>query len=327
MIGPTAAPRYDAAWAEAAVARIAADCSGHLGLAARHLETGEELSWQPRATVGTASAVKVGIQAAVMRAARLGVLSLSDRVPLTEADRTGGSGVLALLSPGLEFTVADLITLMITLSDNTATNLLIRLCGGAAAVTSALAELGFPGIRVARPIQLAPQRLDPPMLPVRGVRDPAEASPGAPPGDGPFATAAPADLCDLMAALAAGTVVDAAASAQMIAVLRQQQNQPLFPRAFTHIADPGDAADALAPALANKAGWTSGRRVDTGLIFLPGGGTVAYAAAAENLADQTMTALAEGDELLGRLGAVVLARWWPRGVPVPVRPGWLPAAH
>jgi hypothetical protein len=40
----------------------------------------------------------------------------------------------------------------------------------------------------------------------------------------------------------------------------------------------------------------------------------------------TMTALAEGEVLLGRLGAIVLARWWPGPGPVPVRDGWLPAA-
>jgi hypothetical protein len=38
----------------------------------------------------------------------------------------------------------------------------------------------------------------------------------------------------------------------------------------------------------------------------------------------TMTALAEGDEVFGRLGAIVLARWWPGPGPVPVRDGWLP---
>ncbi len=34
-------------------------------------------------------------------------------------------------------------------------------------------------------------------------------------------------------------------------------------------------------------------------------------------------ALSEGEEFLGRLGAIVFARWWPGPGPVPVRPGWL----
>ncbi len=36
-----------------------------------------------------------------------------------------------------------------------------------------------------------------------------------------------------------------------------------------------------------------------------------------------MTSLAEGNEILGRLGAIVLAHWWPGPGPVPVRPGVL----
>jgi hypothetical protein len=70
-----------------------------------------------------------------------------------------------------------------------------------------------------------------------------------------------------------------------------------------------------------------GCRADTGLLYLPGdGGAVAYCAVADRLADQTMTALSEGEQILGRLGAIVLARWWPGPGPVPVRAGWLPGS-
>jgi hypothetical protein len=61
-------------------------------------------------------------------------------------------------------------------------------------------------------------------------------------------------------------------------------------------------------------------------VTASGTGLIGHDAAADQLADPTMTALAEGNEILGRLGAVVLARWWPGPGPVPVRSGWLPAA-
>jgi hypothetical protein len=70
-----------------------------------------------------------------------------------------------------------------------------------------------------------------------------------------------------------------------------------------------------------------GCRADAGLLYLPGdGGAVAYCAVADRLADQTMTALSEGEQILGRLGAIVLARWSPGPGPVPVRAGWLPGS-
>ena len=75
------------------------------------------------------------------------------------------------------------------------------------------------------------------------------------------------------------------------------------------------------PAIAHKTGCVSACRADTALLDLPdNGGTIAYCAVADRLADQTMTALAEGDEILGRFGAIVLARWWPGPGLVPVRP-------
>jgi beta-lactamase class A len=126
---------HDAAsLAVAAVAELAAASGGHLGLLARHLDSGEELSWNPDETIGTASTVKVAIYAEVMRQCRLGRFAFDAAVVTREADLVGGSGVLSVLRPGLRCTVADLCTLMIVVSDNTATNMLIDMLGGVAAV-------------------------------------------------------------------------------------------------------------------------------------------------------------------------------------------------
>jgi len=300
--------------AAAAVAAVAASCSGHLGVAARHLETGEELSWNADGQIETASAVKVAIHAEVMRQARLGRIDPGAAVQTTAADLAGGSGVLAVLRPGLRCTIADLCTLMIVVSDNTATNMLIGLLGGVDAVNEGIAALGYPGIRLDHKISYPP----PPL--VAGDQPPWE------PVGRPLAVATPAEFCRLMGDLHAGKVVDAGASAQIIAVMRHQQSQGLLPRAYLDVAEPPDNAGPDGPAIASKTGSVGGCRVDTGLLYLPGdGGTVAYCIAADRLADRTMTALAEGNEVCGRLGAILLARWWPGPGPVPVRDGWLPA--
>ena len=315
--------------AQSAIAEVAGASTGVIGLAARHLESGQALSWRADEPTRTASTIKVGIHVAVMRRARLGLLDLQAPTELRAGDLIGGSGVLGVLRPGLRCTVSDLCTLMIVVSDNTATNMLIDLCGGAAAVSADLAALGFGGIRLNRRLTLQP----PPL--VAGTRQAAgqdaagqhaaEQDEAAPLPE--LAMVSPAGFCRLMAALHAGTVIDPQASAEIISVLRHQQHQTLFPRAYLDIAEPGDPPGPDGPAMAHKTGSIGGCRTEAGLLFLPaGGGTVAYAAAADRLADRTMTALAEGEELLGRLGAIVLARWWPGPGPVPVREGWLPAA-
>jgi beta-lactamase class A len=301
-----------ASQAVAAVAGLAAVSGGHVGLLARHLESGEQLAWKPDDVIGTASAVKVPIYAEVMRQRRLGRIDLDAAVVTAEADLAGGSGVLSILRPGLRCTVADLCTLMIVVSDNTATNMLIDMLGGAGAVNEGLDVLGYHGIRLNHKIGYAP----PPLV----VTSPRPSVPSA----DPLGTATPAELCRLLADLHAGNVVDAAASAEMIRTLRHQQSQSLIPRSYLDVADPADPPGPNGPAVASKTGSVGGCRVETGLLYLPGdGGTVAYCAAADHLADRSMTVLSEGNEILGRLGAIILARWWPGPGAVPVRRGWL----
>jgi beta-lactamase class A len=299
--------------AVADLAQRAAASGGHLGLLARHLDSGEQLAWNPDGVFGTASAVKVAIYAEVMRQRRLGRIDVDSAIVTREADLAGGSGVLSILRPGLRCTVADLCTLMIVISDNTATNMLIDMLGGASAVNEGLDELGYHGIRLNHKIGYAP----PPLV----VANPWPSQPSAE----PLGYATSAELCRLLAGLHAGTVVDAAASAEMIRTLRHQQSQVLVPRSYLDVAEPLDEPGPDGPAIASKTGSVGGCRVETGLLYLPGnGGTVAYCAAADGLADRSMTALAEGNEILGRLGAIILARWWPGPGPVPVRQGWLP---
>jgi beta-lactamase class A len=310
---PSPPGALDSGRALAAVADVAAACSGHVGLAARHLRTGAELAWQPGAVVQTASSVKITIYAEVMRQARHGLVDLTAPVTTDAEVLTGGSGVLGILRPGLACTVADLCTLMIAVSDNTATNMLIDLLGGVDAVNRGVASLGYPEILLDHRVSIPP----PPLV--------VPARPPRPPPAAPLATATPAALCRLMTGLHGGAVIDRAASRQIVTTMRYQQDRTLFPRAYLELAEPGDPSGTL--AIAHKTGCVGGCRADTGLLYLPGdGGAVAYCAVADRLADQTMTALSEGEQILGRLGAIVLARWWPGPGPVPVRAGWLPGS-
>lgn len=79
--------------------------------------------------VPAASIVKIPIMAAVFEAQEKGRLSLSDKIKLQQKDKTGGSGSLKNQRAGKEFSMQELIILMMSISDNTATNILINLLG------------------------------------------------------------------------------------------------------------------------------------------------------------------------------------------------------
>lgn len=90
----------------------------------------------------SASMIKVFILGAAMERVRDGSLSLSDRLVLRGADKVGGAGVLTGYASGTELSLDTILRLMITESDNTATNMVIDLLG-MDAVNAYIREHGY----------------------------------------------------------------------------------------------------------------------------------------------------------------------------------------
>ncbi|HET8646001.1 MAG TPA: serine hydrolase, partial [Vicinamibacteria bacterium] len=102
---------------------------GTLGLFALHLETGETVAVNADTRFPTASVIKTAVMVEAFQQIADGRLRKDQLVTLEEAAKVGGSGVLRGLRAGGQHSVADLLYLMIAVSDNTATNLLIGLVG------------------------------------------------------------------------------------------------------------------------------------------------------------------------------------------------------
>ncbi len=79
--------------------------------------------------IPAASIIKVPIMGAVFSAREEGKLSVSDNIKLRQQDKTGGSGTLKNQRSGKEYSIKEIMELMMTISDNTATNILINLLG------------------------------------------------------------------------------------------------------------------------------------------------------------------------------------------------------
>ncbi len=115
---------------------------GVVGVAARHLETGQSIECNADETFFTASTFKVPILAEVYRQVDAGTLDLSQRVELTDALRVPGSGVLRELDNGVAPTLHDLAMLMIIVSDNLATDILYH-TAGRDNINRTMADLGL----------------------------------------------------------------------------------------------------------------------------------------------------------------------------------------
>lgn len=110
------------------VAAIASGLGGAVGVAARNLASGAETHIAADELFPMASCFKIPVMVEVMRQVDSGALRLDDRLTLNEGDKSPGSTLLHC-QEGLRPSVRDLLYLMITLSDNTATDMLWRRIG------------------------------------------------------------------------------------------------------------------------------------------------------------------------------------------------------
>lgn len=130
--------------------RIADETKGVVGAQVIDLATGERIGVNDTLTFPQGSAIKVPLLIELYHQDDAGTLKLSTRVPVRLADRTGGSGLLQNLGDGTsELSLGDLAMFMITVSDNTATNMLIDRVG-MDRVNATTRALGVPEVKLQR---------------------------------------------------------------------------------------------------------------------------------------------------------------------------------
>jgi beta-lactamase class A len=110
---------------EAQVHAIAAEHHGDVALFAENLKTHETVAISPDTPVQTASVIKLAILYEALEQVRSGKAHFEDRITLTKEDQVQGSGVLLFFDAPLSLTLKDVLTMMVVMSDNSATNLVI----------------------------------------------------------------------------------------------------------------------------------------------------------------------------------------------------------
>lgn len=269
--------------------QIRSSFSGSLAFAAKNLATGEKILLNADEVLPTASTIKLAILAELYRQASDDGVDLSERLPMQQSDVVGGSGVLKELGAGLQPTLYDLAMLMVIVSDNTATNMLIDRLGGVDRVNETMRAYGLNTLVLHNRIDFELIGSD--------VRR--------------FAESSALDLMRFNELLSQGRLVNAAASTAMIDIMKQQQYLDQVPRYFN--LRPG--ARELKPDqqiwVGCKTGFFGGTRVDAGVIFLPSDVAIAYCAMAHNSNDLSIVAESEPAVTNGLLGRVMLEYWWP----------------
>ena len=216
----TAAATTDTAALRRALDALADPHRGVVGYAVRDLDAGWEISRRGDEPFPTASLIKVPVLVTVFDLVRQGRLSLDDRLTVLPIDVVPGAGVLQHLHAGLEITVRDAAWLMTTISDNTATNLLLdRII--IRRVWQKMESLGLPRTKVHSKTFLRES----------SVAMDSSVKYG-------FGVTTPREMAQLFALLADGRAVSPAADSAMLDILAANEDGQLLQRHVTGVRAP-----------------------------------------------------------------------------------------
>lgn len=137
---------------EREIARLAKGAGGVVGISVIHLETNRRVSLNGSERFPMASTYKVPIAVQLLSRVDKGEVRLDQMIQLQPSDLHPGSGTLTDLfnQQGLALSVRNLLELMMLISDNSATDVCLRLAGGPEAVTARMRAAGINGIDVNR---------------------------------------------------------------------------------------------------------------------------------------------------------------------------------
>lgn len=138
---------------EAEIGRLAEIAGGTVGVGAIHIESGTRVLLNGDEAFPMASSYKVPIAVQLLTRVDRGELALDSMIVIEPGDLHPGSGTLSELfdDPGVALSLRNLTELMLLISDNSATDVVLRTAGGPARVTARMRDLGLERIRVDRP--------------------------------------------------------------------------------------------------------------------------------------------------------------------------------
>lgn len=230
------------------IQNLLARFEGKLWLYAKNLDSGAEFGLRADQKVRTASTIKLPILCALFDLVAAGKVRWDEKLTLREEDKVSGSGVLHEFSSGTQLAVRDVAHVMIVVSDNTATNLILDRIT-ADAVNDYLDRTGLKITRSLRKVRGDGNDLKPPS----GSAKASLLTENKPYGLG---VTTPREMVALLELIERGKIVSPAASQEIIAILkRQQYKEGIGRRRADNVASKSGALDAL--------------RSDVGLVYLP----------------------------------------------------------
>ncbi len=267
---------------DARIKTAIADFKGQVWIHAKNLDSGASYSFKGDERTRTASTIKLPIMVAAFGLVADGKLKWTDELNVTEAKKVAGAGILFEFHDGLKITLRDAVHLMITISDNTATNLVLDAVT-ADEVNARMDALGFKNLRLMRKIGGGGES--------KFFSDPInKRADGTTYGIG---MSTPQEMVALLERLERGEIVSPEASTEMIAILKRQQFHD------------GAGRHLKGVTIANKTGALDALRSDVGILYTSRG-RIAYALTTDYIPEIDWSPDNPGLLLLSRLSELLV---------------------
>jgi beta-lactamase class A len=273
--------------AEAAIRRRIGSFPGTVSLYAKNLRTGKTVALHETDPVRTASTIKLPVMLTVFDAVAQGKARWTDTLTVTGRDKVSGSGVIGTeLSDGVQLPLRDVLNLMMVLSDNSATNMLIERLT-ADAVNRCLDRLNLPGTRLMRKVRGDGNDLKAPGGWSAAGRLPENQKYG-------LGKSTPKDMVSILERLERGEIVSPEASREMLAIMRRCQD------------DTGVRRRLNGYEIANKTGALDALRSDVALVTTGSGEKIAMAITVEGIPEVNYTPENQGSILIADLAEILV---------------------
>jgi len=209
---------------------------GKVFVFAKNLDTGATYTYNGDERVRTASTIKIAVMVEAFARVAEGKAKWTDELVLTKAARYSGSGILPELGDGLRLTLQDCVRLMMTLSDNTATNMVLNYLGSDA-VNERMNSLGFKATRIMRRVGSGGESKE--------GKDPANKKYG-------LGATTPHEMVEILEKLDRGEILSKETSKEMLDLMKREQARYAIGRTTPEIpmASKYGALDALRSCVA-----------------------------------------------------------------------------
>jgi beta-lactamase class A len=232
--------------------RRIAGFEGTVSLYAKNLDTGKTIGIRQSDPVRTASTIKLPIMLAVFDAVARGKAKWTERLKVAAADKVSGSGVIGSeISDGVELPLKDVLNLMIVLSDNSATNMVLERFT-ADAVNAYLDRIGIRTTRSLRKVRGDGTALKAPEGWSAAGKLPENEKYG-------LGVSTPFDMVSILERLHKGEIISPDASHEMLGILKRCQDNAGIRRRLSE------------SPIANKTGALDALRSDVGIVYTKGG--------------------------------------------------------